>query len=123
MSLVGADFMSPFIKINGEIRDCLDRIESGRPAIAQLADTLDRLRCDPAWSAKEIREVEFGVRRILSEIVVAETKGREPHGQQLSSPVSVSSTDTFGRLRPVRDPMRLHRPPGGDRKGPEGDPR
>jgi hypothetical protein len=118
----GGRFMSPFIKINGEIRACLDRIESGRPAIAQLAVTLDRLRSDPAWSAREIREVEVGVRHILSKIVVAEKKGRESHGQQ-SSPVPVSFTDTLGRRRPVRDPMRLHRSPGRDRKGPEGDPR
>ena len=61
--------MLPLAKINGEIRHCLDRIESGGPAIAQLADTLDRLHCDPSWTARDVREVEVGVWRILSQIM------------------------------------------------------
>src|ERR1700730_8885449 len=85
--------MSPFAKINGEIRSCLDRIESGGPALAQLADTLDRLNSDPSWSAREIREVEGRVRRILSKIVIPEKKGREPRGQVSSPPLSIPSAD------------------------------
>jgi hypothetical protein len=36
--------MSAFSRINAEIYCCLDRIESGAPTIAQLADTLNGLR-------------------------------------------------------------------------------
>jgi hypothetical protein len=115
--------MSLIAKINGEIRSCLARIESGGPALAQLADTLEHLRSDPSWSAREIREVEFGVRHILSKIVIPVKKGREPRGQISSPPLSIPSTDAAGRHRPIRDPLRVRRPPGRDRQGPESDAR
>jgi hypothetical protein len=64
--------MRSFSRINAEIHSCLDRIESGATAIAHLADSLNRLRSDPSWTDQEIREVEFGVRRILSNLVTAD---------------------------------------------------
>jgi hypothetical protein len=64
--------MRSFSRINAEIHSCLDRIESGAPAIAQLADTLNHLRSDPCWTDHEIREVEFVVRRIVSNLVTAD---------------------------------------------------
>jgi hypothetical protein len=67
--------MSPLTRINAEIHSCLEQIEAGAPAIARLAGTLDRLRSDPAWSAYEIRQVEFGVRHILSNLVTANNDG------------------------------------------------
>jgi hypothetical protein len=53
-------------RINAAIRDCLGTLQPGRSAIDHLANYLICLHQDPIWSDSQIKEVETGVRHILS---------------------------------------------------------
>ena len=71
--------MNAQARINAAIRDCLASLQPGRSAIEHLANYLICLRQDPVWSKSEIKDVESGVRHILTGLVeeheVGETKG------------------------------------------------
>jgi hypothetical protein len=56
-------------RINAAIRDCLATLQPGRSAIDHLANYLICLRQDPIWSEDEIKDVETGVRHILTGLV------------------------------------------------------
>jgi hypothetical protein len=56
-------------RINAAIRACLQRCYGPRPPLSCLAEYVAELRADPAWTDREIGEVERAVHRILKLIV------------------------------------------------------
>lgn len=60
---------SEVTKIRAEIHNCLDAIEPGSLPIAQIANTVARLKNDPTWTASQILEFEVAAHRIVAGII------------------------------------------------------
>lgn len=56
-------------RINAAIRTCLQRCYGSKPPIDAIAEFILELRADPAWTERDVLEVETAVRRILRLIV------------------------------------------------------
>jgi hypothetical protein len=56
-------------RLNAAIRTCLQRCYGSKPPIDVIAEFILELRADPAWTDRDVLEVETAVRRILRLIV------------------------------------------------------
>jgi hypothetical protein len=57
-------------KVNQAIQRGLELCRRSTAPVVSLAQYLDELRSDPAWSESSIRNVESGIRHVLARIVV-----------------------------------------------------
>ena len=53
-------------RINEAVRECIARCCQQPNPLACVAETMARLRADPAWTEADVREVELAVQRILT---------------------------------------------------------
>ena len=59
---------NPAAKVNGAIQKALSLCRHSVAPIVSLAQIVDELHADPTWTAREVRQVETSLRRILARL-------------------------------------------------------
>jgi hypothetical protein len=71
-------------RIGTAVEECLGRCRGSFYPLGELADYLERLRQDPAWSEYDVEAVELRVHRMLKSIVSVSPSRRESLPDQAS---------------------------------------
>lgn len=59
-------------KLQEAIHTCVSRCQLHDRPLFCIAESIEKLRCDPTWKEYEITQVETGIRRILARLINAD---------------------------------------------------